>query len=58
MAIDPEKGRIIDSDTREQALLVRENTKSMPLATDCNLHDIFHSKVNLQPMRIPKEFNG
>lgn len=58
MAIDPEKGRIIDSDTREQTLLVRENIKSMPLAADCNFDHIFHSKVDLSPLTMPKEFNS
>ena len=58
VAIDPEKGRIVEKGIREQTARVMENIKAILQAAGYSLSDVVQSNVYLSSMKLFSEFNN
>jgi 2-iminobutanoate/2-iminopropanoate deaminase len=58
VAIDPEKGRIVEKGVREQTARVMENIKAILQAAGYNLSDVVQSNVYLSSMALFGEVNN
>jgi len=57
VAIDPEKGRIVANDIRQQTARVMKNIKAILQAAGYSLSDVVQSNVYLSSMALFSEFN-